>query len=131
MACHLQRRQTARAFASVTMQPEHVMIVDLERNDLGRICKTGTVHVESMNWLFPTCPSDLVSTVAGELRDSVGLPEILRATFPGGSITALQMRHGNIISEVERERRRHLYAPSGSAGPCTGESHFSIAIRHG
>src|SRR5207302_8280843 len=67
---------------------EHVMIVDLERNDLARVCEPGSVH-----WPELMVPrglagvEHLVSRVEGVLREDVGLTELLRATFPGGSVT--------------------------------------------
>jgi para-aminobenzoate synthetase component I len=67
---------------------EHVMIVDLERNDLSRVCEPGTVHwPELMHQHELAGVTHLVSTVEGRLRPGVGLAEILYATFPGGSIT--------------------------------------------
>lgn len=67
---------------------EHVMIVDLERNDLGRVSRPGSVRVSEFLCERPmTGVRHLVSTVEGVLRDQVGLAELLRATFPGGSIT--------------------------------------------
>ena len=91
---------------------EHVMIVDLERNDIGRICQHGSVHVTSLLRLesFATL-HHLVSTVEGQLRPEVGLADILRATFPGGSITgAPKIRASEVIAELERDGR----------GPYTG-----------
>ncbi|HET7647056.1 MAG TPA: anthranilate synthase component I family protein [Gaiellaceae bacterium] len=67
---------------------EHVMIVDLERNDLSRVCEPGTVRwPELMAQHELAGVTHLVSTVEGRLRRGVGLAEILHATFPGGSIT--------------------------------------------
>jgi para-aminobenzoate synthetase component 1 len=67
---------------------EHVMIVDLERNDLSRVCEVGSVHwPELMGQHELAGVTHLVSTVEGRLREGVGLAEILHATFPGGSIT--------------------------------------------
>ncbi|HZR80134.1 MAG TPA: aminodeoxychorismate synthase component I [Candidatus Binatia bacterium] len=82
---------------------EHVMIVDLERNDLGRICAPGSIAVPSLlrTESFATL-HHLVSTVRGRLRDDVGLADVLRATFPGGSITgAPKIRAAQIIAELE------------------------------
>ncbi len=91
---------------------EHLMIVDLERNDLGRVCETGSVSVPSF------CKAQsfasvhhMVSEVRGRLRNEVGLDDILRATFPGGSITgAPKIKAMQIIAEIEPESR----------GPYTG-----------
>ena len=67
---------------------EHVMIVDLERNDLSRVCEPGTVRwPELMSERSLAGVTHLVTTVEGTLRDGVGLAELLTATFPGGSIT--------------------------------------------
>jgi len=67
---------------------EHVMIVDLERNDLSRVCKPGTVHwPELLAERQLAGVTHLVATVEGELRDDVGLTELLEAVLPGGSIT--------------------------------------------
>ena len=64
------------------------MIVDLERNDLSRVCEPGTVRwPELMAQRELAGVTHLVSTVEGRLRAGVGLAEILRATFPGGSVT--------------------------------------------
>jgi para-aminobenzoate synthetase component 1 len=69
-------------------RPEHVMIVDLERNDLSRVCVPGTVRwPEYLVEHEAASVRHLVSTVEGRLRAGVGLADVLRATFPGGSIT--------------------------------------------
>jgi para-aminobenzoate synthetase component 1 len=74
--------------ASGKDRAEHVMIVDLERNDLGRVCVPGSVRVSAFLEERPMAGvRHLVSTVEGRLRPGVGLAELLRATFPGGSIT--------------------------------------------
>jgi para-aminobenzoate synthetase component 1 len=67
---------------------EHVMIVDLERNDLSRVCEPGSVRwPQLMRERELAGVTHLVSTVEGRLRDGVGLAELLAATFPGGSVT--------------------------------------------
>ena len=67
---------------------EHVMIVDLERNDLSRVCEAGTVHwPELMVARERAGVRHLISLVEGRLREDVGLTELLEATFPGGSVT--------------------------------------------
>jgi aminodeoxychorismate synthase component I len=109
---------------------EHLMIVDLERNDLGRVARTGTVgvpryaEVESFATLH-----HLVSDVVAEARDGIGLAALLRATFPGGSITgAPKIRAMEILAEVE-EHPRGPY--TGAIGLFNGSEklELSIAIR--
>ncbi|GIW41642.1 MAG: hypothetical protein KatS3mg076_2219 [Candidatus Binatia bacterium] len=109
---------------------EHVMIVDLERNDLGRVCRIGTVHVRTLARL-ETLPTlfHLESEVAGTLRPGVTTEDLLRATFPGGSITgAPKIRAMEIIDELEPFPRGFY---TGSLGLLDGEEWFvsNIAIR--
>jgi len=109
---------------------EHVMIVDLERNDLGRVCEPGSVAVGSFASVqsYPTL-HHLVSEVHGRLRRGASLREILRATFPGGSITgAPKIRAMEIIDELEPVRRGFYTGAIGfvDAG---GTGMFNIAIR--
>lgn len=111
-------------------QAEHVMIVDLERNDLGRIAEEGTVRVTSLLRLesFATL-HHLVSNVEARLPADVDLPSILRATFPGGSITgAPKIRATEVIAELE-PHGRGVY--TGSLVWFRSETDFdsSIAIR--
>lgn len=92
---------------SAKNRSENVMIADLMRNDLGRICDQGSVKVEELcavrrfNQLY-----HLESTISGTLRDDVKLSDVLAATFPCGSITgAPKIRAVEIIEELERHRR--------------------------
>lgn len=122
-------RLRAELVADAKERAEHVMIVDLERNDLGRVCRTGSVVVpERMR--VETFPSlhHLVSRVAGVLRPGVGLDEILRATFPGGSITgAPKIRAMEVIDELETGPRGFYTGAIGLLGPRWAR--LSIAIR--
>ena len=109
---------------------ELVMITDLERNDLGRVCEYGSVHVsellklERYEQVF-----HLVSTVEGRLRDGVDHVTALRACFPGGSITgAPKKRAMEIIAELE-PAERGLYTGAIGWFGFNGESQFNIAIR--
>jgi para-aminobenzoate synthetase component I len=86
---------------------ENIMIVDLERNDIGRVCRYGTVKVTELAVLetFPTV-FHLTSTVVGQLREGKSLIDLLKATFRGGSITgAPKVRAMEIIDELEPTRR--------------------------
>jgi anthranilate synthase component 1 len=86
---------------------EHVMLVDLGRNDLSRVCRPGSVHVERFLQVERfSHVTHLVSEVAGELRDDVGAWDLLRATFPAGTVSgAPKVRAMQIISELEGYRR--------------------------
>jgi para-aminobenzoate synthetase component 1 len=106
------------------------MIVDLERNDLGRICEIGSVRVTQPRTI-ETHPTVLhgVATIEGQLRSDVDFVDLLRATFPGGSITgAPKIRAMQIIDELEPVRRG-VYC--GAIGYLAGDGsmQFNIAIR--
>jgi para-aminobenzoate synthetase component 1 len=106
------------------------MIVDLERNDLGRLAEIGGVRVDALGYVveLPTL-YHLVSRISCALRPGVGLAEILRATFPGGSITgAPKIRAMQIIDELEPVRRGPYTGAIGYMG-VDGALDLSIAIR--
>lgn len=109
---------------------ELIMIVDVVRNDLGRISKIGTVKVEKLFSLekYPTV-YHLVSTVTGELREDVKFADIIKATFPGASITgAPKIRAMEIIDELE-PTRRNIYTGSIGYLDFNGNMDFNIVIR--
>jgi para-aminobenzoate synthetase component I len=109
---------------------EHVMIVDLERNDLGRVCRTGSVEVGSLARLvsLPTV-HHLISTVRGQLRPDIGLAALLAATFPGGSVTGAPKRRAmEIIDELEPAPRGVYTGATGWLG-AAGDLDLAIAIR--
>ena len=116
--------------ASAKDRAEHVMIVDLERNDLGRVCRTGSVEVTSLARVvaLPTV-FHLVSTVRGRLRADVGLGALLEATFPGGSITGAPKRRAmQIIDELEPAARGPYTGATGWLG-AAGDLDLAMAIR--
>jgi para-aminobenzoate synthetase component 1 len=106
---------------------EHVMIVDLERNDLSRICEPGTVRwPELMATRRLAGVEHLVSTVEGTLREDAGLAEILEATFPGGSVTgAPKIAAVDLIAELEPVGRG---ASMGALGRIHGNGDFDLAL---
>lgn len=108
---------------------ENVMVVDLERNDLGRVCRPGTVRVPELTRVeaHPTV-WHLVSTVRGELRAATGYGDLLRATFPCGSITgAPKIAAMGLIERLERVRRGWYCGAVGFLAP--GRAELSVAIR--
>ena len=109
---------------------ENIMIVDLERNDLGRVCRFGSVKVSEMAIMerFPSV-FHLTSTVTGRLRQDKNSIDLLRATFPGGSITgAPKIRAMEIIEELEPTKRSIYTGSIGYIG-FNGNIDLNIAIR--
>ncbi|HEV7644925.1 MAG TPA: aminodeoxychorismate synthase component I [Pyrinomonadaceae bacterium] len=116
--------------ASEKDRAENVMIVDLLRNDLGRVCEFGTVEVEELCALeeHPTF-FNLVSAIRGELRAEIGFTDLLRAVFPCGSITgAPKIKTMRIIDEIETESRGLSMGAIGYIG-FDGTIDMSVAIR--
>lgn len=109
---------------------EHVMIVDLLRNDLGRICALGSVEVEDLFSVekYETL-LQMTSTVSGTLRPEIGFYEIFRGTFPSGSVTgAPKIRTMQIIRELERSARGIYTGAIGHIAPDRSCA-FNVAIR--
>ena len=116
--------------ASAKDRAENVMIVDLLRNDLSRVCRPGSVHVPELLALesHPTV-HHLVSTVEGELQEGCGPVDLLRATLPGGSITgAPKIRAREVLRELEPVRRG-VYTGALGVIERSGAMELSIAIR--
>ncbi|HSY39118.1 MAG TPA: anthranilate synthase component I family protein, partial [Polyangia bacterium] len=124
------RAAAAELAAAAKDRAEHVMIVDLERNDLGRVCRPGSVEVASLARVvsLPTV-HHLISTVRGQLRPDVGLAALLAATFPGGSVTGAPKRRAmQIIDELEPAPRGAYTGATGWLG-AAGDLDLAIAIR--
>ena len=124
------RRLIADLLANAKERAEHLMLVDLERNDLGRVCKYGSVQVDDFMTVEQySHVSHLVSNVRGELRNGLTGFELLKAVFPGGTITGVpKIRCMEIIEELE-PTRRGLYTGSLGYVSWSGDLDFNILIR--
>ena len=120
----------ARLEAHPKERAEHVMLVDLERNDLGRVCEPGSVEVAALMEIASyRHVHHIESTVRGRLRAGMRIFDVLRATFPGGTITGCpKVRTMQIIRELEAAPRRSY---TGSMGYINrdGSFDFNILIR--
>ncbi len=109
---------------------EHLMLVDLERNDLGRVCRYGSVKVDE--WMALEEYSHvihIVSNVRGTLRPNAGPLDLIRAAFPGGTITGCpKIRCLEVIDALEPVRRQ-LYTGSLGYFSATGQIDFNLLIR--
>ncbi|NEE46972.1 anthranilate synthase component I family protein, partial [Streptomyces sp. SID8455] len=110
---------------------ENVMIVDLVRNDLGRVCATGSVTVPDL-CVVEKHPGlvHLVSTVRGELAEGAGWPELLAAAFPPGSVTGAPKSSAlRIIEELERSPRGPYCGAVGWVDADRGTASLAVGIR--
>jgi len=109
---------------------ENVMVVDLVRNDLSRICKEGKVKVDELYGIysFPQV-HQMISTISGELRDGVTFTEIIKSTFPMGSMTgAPKKRVMELIEQYEKTKRGIFSGALGYIDPA-GDFDFNVVIR--
>jgi anthranilate synthase component 1 len=120
-----------RLLASEKDRAEHVMLVDLGRNDLSRVCLPGTVDVERFLEVERySHVTHLVSQVSGDLRDGVSPFDLLRAAFPAGTVSgAPKVRAMQLISELEGMRRGPYAGAVGYALPDEDTLDTCIAIR--
>src|SRR5689334_21633249 len=123
-------RDTAELIAHPKERAEHVMLIDLERNDVGRVCEAGSVHVdEYMVTESYAHVHHIVSNVRGTLRADASAVDALRALFPGGTITGCpKVRCMQIIAELEGEGRGAYTGSLGWLGN-DGDADFNILIR--
>jgi anthranilate synthase component 1 len=123
-------RDTAELVAHPKERAEHIMLIDLERNDLGRVCEAGSVHVdEYMVTETYAHVHHIVSNVRGLLRADLSPIDALSALFPGGTITGCpKVRCMQIIAELEGEGRGAYTGSLGWLGD-DGDADFNILIR--
>ncbi len=123
-------RETAALVEHPKERAEHIMLIDLERNDLGRVCEAGTVAVEELMAIESYVHvHHIVSSVTGVLRRDVTPIEVLRAVFPGGTITGCpKHRCMQIIAELEGAARGAYTGSLGLLGR-DGDMDFNILIR--
>ncbi|HET6769532.1 MAG TPA: anthranilate synthase component I family protein [Chitinophagaceae bacterium] len=127
---HKDKKSKEELYASEKDRSENVMVVDLVRNDLARVCKEGTVKVDELFGIysFPQV-HQMISTVSGELKDKISFSEIIKSTFPMGSMTgAPKRRVMELIDQYERSGRGIF---SGAVGYITteGDFDFNVVIR--
>ena len=120
----------AELLASPKERAEHVMLVDLERNDLGKVCRYGSVRVDEFMTIEQySHVSHLVSEVVGTLRPDTSPFDLVRAVFPGGTITGVpKLRCMEIIEELEPVRRG-LYTGALGYFSWSGDLDLNILIR--
>ncbi len=120
-------RLSDELFANPKERAEHIMLIDLERNDLGRVCRAGTVEVDEMMALESYAHvHHIVSNVRGRLRDGIEPGEAIRAVFPGGTITGCpKVRCMEIINELEGVARG---AYTGSFGYLNRDGSLDLNI---
>lgn len=112
---------------SAKNRSENVMVVDLVRNDLSKICKEGTVIAEELFGIysFPQV-HQMISTIKGELTENIGLAEILKATFPMGSMTGAPKKRVMQLIEQYEQTKRGVF--SGAVGYITPQKDFDFNV---
>ncbi len=117
-------------YNSAKDRSENVMVVDLVRNDLSRVCEEGTVHVDELFGIysFPQV-HQMISTISGTLRQDAAITEVLSATFPMGSMTGAPKRRVMELIEMYEQTKRGVF--SGAVGYITpaGDFDFNVVIR--
>jgi len=126
----IDAQQRLRLINDLKERAEHLMLIDLERNDLGRVCLPGSVEVDELMVLESyRHVHHIVSNVRGRLRPGVGAGAALRAVFPGGTITGCpKVRAMQIIAELEGEGRGPYTGAMGYLSRC-GHLDSNILIR--
>ena len=119
--------QKNKLFNSSKERSENVMVVDLVRNDLSKICKEGTVKVDELYGIysFPQV-HQMISTISGTLKSNVSVSDIIRATFPMGSMTGAPKKKVLDLIEKYEKTKRGIF--SGALGYITPEKDFDLNV---
>ncbi|GJL54826.1 MAG: aminodeoxychorismate synthase, component I [Nitrospirales bacterium] len=127
---HEDRRLIEELLSSPKERAEHIMLVDLVRNDLGRVCQSGTIVADQLMTVERySHVSHLVSNISGRIRQDVSAFDVLRAAFPGGTITGVPKVHCMEIIEQLEPVRRGVYTGSLGYISWTGAMDMNILIR--
>jgi para-aminobenzoate synthetase component 1 len=123
-------KQKQGLYNSAKDRSENVMVVDLVRNDLAKVCEEGTVKVDELFGIysFPQV-HQMISTVSGELKEDISFKEIIQSTFPMGSMTgAPKKRVMELIEQYEKTKRGLFSGAVGYINP-EGDFDFNVVIR--
>jgi anthranilate/para-aminobenzoate synthase component I len=126
----MDRKRSGQLLLSPKERAEHIMLVDLERNDLGRVCQAGSVTVTDRYAIEKySHVMHIVSEVRGRLKPRASAIDVLRATFPGGTITGCpKIKSVEVIEALEKQARGIFYG-SGGFFRANGDATFNILIR--
>lgn len=121
------KKSKEELYESQKDRSENVMVVDLVRNDLARVCKEGTVKVDELFGIysFPQV-HQMISTVSGDLKDEISFIEIIKATFPMGSMTGAPKRKVMQLIDQYEKSGRGIF--SGAVGYITPENDFDFNV---
>ena len=121
------KKSKEELYTSEKDRSENVMVVDLVRNDLARVCKEGTVKVDELFGIysFPQV-HQMISTISGELRDEISFTEIINAAFPMGSMTGAPKR--KVVQLIDKYERSGRGIFSGAVGYITPEMDFDFNV---
>jgi anthranilate synthase component 1 len=127
---HDDQRLSSELVSHPKERAEHIMLIDLERNDLGRVCEVGSVEVDELMVVESYAHvHHIVSNVRGRLRPEAGPADVIRAIFPGGTITGCpKVRCMEIIAELERVGRSFYTGALGYIDR-SGRMDLNILIR--
>jgi len=121
------KKSKEELYTSEKDRSENVMVVDLVRNDLARVCKEGTVKVDELFGIysFPQV-HQMISTVSGEVKEDISFTDIIKATFPMGSMTGAPKR--KVMQLIDKYERSGRGIFSGAVGYITPENDFDFNV---